>query len=340
MRFLYYCFFSFFLTNNLTAQVVSSSNSDKIEYNVIGDFSSNDYFSLDLTPFRSMIYGNYLNIGAGGALGLYNIAQRFSIEGEFIYNYGYAEILSSNCDFGLENYDKKSAKEFGGTLSYNISSSKKLFEENYVHLKDVKNISYYTTLPAKQLKIYSVQFGYKSIGMYNLSNPTFTSSYYDAAFDTTYTNKSEKTVRSFFQNSSIYVGVKFSKIINTKYSTAKFGNVQSDHLNEIYGGILVGFKPSFPQIYRYYYDSFKVNEISEAVQIPVVGQMEYENDFKFLPVGFKAGVSLSGKSTSGAMFCELALYPGYNRSIFQQLSLRAGLSIRIMRDFSPNVPID
>lgn len=309
----------------------NGSQKKVFEYELIGDFSSEPYFTADINFLRSMIYGNYANFGAGAGIGMYNIGKKLSLEGDFAYNYFTYTYKGTNFIFGIEDYNKKSSLEFGGTIGYNLFQTKKEIKECYTPLKNEGNVILHTMLPAIESITYSAHIGFKSIGMFNESAPSFTASFYDSQIDSTYVYYAENTVTNFFQNNSIYLGLKRTSIIDTRYLTKDYGEVGSDYVTEIYGGILLGFKPTFPRIYQYIKDEVYTTEINSTEQISTNGQIELESSYNFLPVGLKVGYVKSNKISGLGFNCEFAMYPGYNSKTLQQASIRAGVFYRLVK---------
>lgn len=304
------------------------------QYEEIGDLSEGGHFVADIVPLRSMIYGNYQNVGLGAGLSFYNIADKISLETDFAFNYFTYAWLESSLSFGIEDFDKKSSMEYGAVLGYTISSKKEK-KESYTHLQTVGNVIHYSMLPATRTRSIAVQAGFKSIGMYNQSTPSFTSAYYDPWYDTTTYNYGAKTVRNFFKSRSVYLGVKFTTTVDTRFKTDKYGEVSAHNMREIYGGLLVGMKSKMPTIYQYLQnDPYYVNEITDVAPLPLNGQKELESDYNFLPVGFRVGLLNSDKRSGFAFSWELAMYPGYNKSVLQQLSIRLGITYRILKNFN------
>ena len=309
----------------------NGSQKKGFEYELIGDFSSEPYFTADFNFLRLMNYGNYVNFGAGAGIGCYNIAKKVSLETDFAYNYFTYTYKGAGYTFGIEDYDKKNSLEYGGTIGYNLFQTKKEIKECFTPLKSEGNVILYSMLPATESITYSAHLGFKSIGMFNESAPSFTSSFYDSQIDSTYVYYGENTVTSFFQNSSIYLGLKRTSIIDTRYLTKDYGEVSSDNLTEIYGGILIGFKPKFPAIFQYIKDETYTDEINSVEQISTNGQTELESSYKFLPVGIKAGLIKSSKASAFGFNFEVALYPGYCSNVLQQATIRAGIVYRIVK---------
>ncbi len=309
----------------------NGSQKKGFESELIGDFSSEPYFTADFNFLRLMNYGNYVNFGVGAGIGFYNIANKVSLETDFAYNYFTYTYKGAGYTFGIEDYDKKNSLEYGGTIGYNLFQTKKEIKECYTPLKAEGNVIFYSMLPATESVTYAAQLGFKSIGMFNESAPSFTASFYDSQTNSTSVYYGENTVTSFFQNSSIYLGLKRTSIIDTRYLTKDYGEVSSDNLTEIYGGILIGFKPKFPAIFQYIKDETYTDEINSVEQISTNGQTELESSYKFLPVGIKAGLVKSSKSSAFGINFEVAVYPGYCSGVLQQASIRAGIIYRIVK---------
>ncbi len=329
-----------FFGYNIYAQRNNPSKNEDLksgfDYTEIGDFSDGSYLMFDIVPVRSMVYGNFQNVGLGAGINL-NLSNKFSFDLDFAYNYFTYAWLESSYDYGIEKFKKNSSLEYGSTLGYTVFNKKSKKESSYTYLgqdKENHSIYYYAMLPATVSKSLLVQVGYKSIGMYNMSEPTFTQYNYDETFNTTTIASYPNTVKSLFQNNSIYCGLKYSEIIDTRYKTDIYGEVSSTSMREFYGGLLVGLKQKFPTICQYYRNDFyDVNNITDAVPISAASQQELESDYKFLPYGFKAGYMNSDKDSGLAFNWELAMYPGYCRSVLQQLSIRLAVIYRINKNF-------
>jgi len=326
------------MTSNLSAQrnkplTKNGSPESDFKYEEIGDFSESPFFVADIIPLRSMIYGNNINMGSGIGLSLHNIAKKVSIETEFVYNYFNYEYLSSiNYYYGTKPAMGQKSVEFGGVLNYRIKSTKERFD-SYTLLKSQGITNTYSDLPANHTTAYFFQSGFKNIGMYNVSESKFTVNYTDPTTDSTYYTTANREVRSYFNNRALYVGIKRVVSSDTRYKTDKYGEVSTHDMSEIYGGLLIGLKSKFPTIYKYLReDSYETNMITSIAPIPTIGQQELESNYKYLPVGMRFGWMESDRRSGLAFSWEIALYPGYYRSILQQISMRLGINIRIIKN--------
>lgn len=303
------------------------------KYEEIGDFSEGAHFVADIMPLRSMVYGTYHNVGAGAGLSFYNLANKISIETDFSFNYFNYAWAEGSLYHGIENYDKKTSMEFGGVISYSLGTKKEK-KETYTYLQRIGNVIHYSMLPATHSRSILLQAGFKSIGMFNQSDVSFSDYDYDPYKDTSILTTGPRAVQNFFQSRSVYLGVKFLKTADTRYKTDKYGEVSAHNMSEIYGGLLIGMKTEIPDVYQYQHNSsYYPNDITDVVQIPAVGQQELERDYNYLPVGFRVGYLNSDKRSGFAFSWELAMYPGYNKSVLQQLSLRLGITYRILKNF-------
>lgn len=291
---------SVFISINLYSQrnnpLTKSKGSLKtgFEYSEIGDFSDAGHFIIDITPVRSMVYGNYQNVGSGLGLSVM-LNNKISFDADFAYNFYSYAWLDYRETYGLEKYKKNSSIEFGSNLGYTISN-KKVTKDAYTTLKVESNTIYYAMLPATVSKSIIAQVGFKSLGMFNSSEPTFTTYSYDSMYDTTYVILSPKKVKNFFQNKSLYLGLKYTEIVDTRYKTDIYGEVSATRLNEIYGGLLLGLKPAFNTISHYNTDDpYYPNEITSVVPILPSSQAELNSQYNFLPLGFKLGMMNSDK---------------------------------------------
>lgn len=338
MRLYFTLVFSTFLVGGTLAQrdnppTKKGTEQSGFKYEEIGDFSEDGHFVADIIPIRSMIYGTYHNIGAGAGLSFYNLGGKVSLETDFAFNYFNYPWAEGSLYHGIENYDKKSSMEFGGVISYSLSAKKEK-KETYTYLQSPGNVIHYSMLPATHSRSVLLQAGFKSIGMFNQSDVTFSDYYYDPYEDTATLIKGPKAVQNFFQSRSVYLGVKFLKTTDTRYNTDKYGEVSAHNMSEIYGGLLIGMKTEIPDVYQYQHNSsYYPNDITDVVPIPVAGQRELEEDYNFLPVGFRVGIMNSDKRSGFAFSWELAMYPGYNKSVLQQLSIRLGIHYRILKNF-------
>jgi hypothetical protein len=325
------------MTSNLSAQrnnppAKKGSLESDFKYEEIGDFSESSYFIADIIPLRSMLNFNYQNLGSGVGLGLYNIKGKFSIEADYIYNYFNYAYRNSEFSSSTLPYKKSSSMEYGGILGFTFKSKKEK-QDSYTLLKVEGNVRKYSNLPAVITTAYSFQIGFKSIGLYNLSNPTFTGKVINSMTDSISYKLISPTVRSLLNNRSLYLGVKRTISRNTKFKTDKYGEVRSTRLNEIYGGMLIGLKSKFPTIYQLFKeDNYEPQLITSVSTLPLNGQEELENNYKFLPVGMRLGWMNSDRSSGMAFSWEIALYPGYHMSVLQQVNVRLGLNFRIVKN--------
>jgi hypothetical protein len=326
------------ITSNLSAQrnnppSKNSSPESDFKYEEIGDFSKSPFFVADIIPLRSMIYGKNINLGSGIGLSFHNIAKKVSIETEFVYNYYNFEYISSiDYYYGTKPAMGMQSMEFGGVLSYTFKSSEERFD-SYTLLKSQGITNTYSNLPANHTTAFMFQTGFKNIGMYNVSESKFTVDFTDPTTDSTYYVSGNREVRSYFKNKALYIGIKRVVSSDTRFKTDKYGEVSSTNMSEIYGGLFFGLKSKFPTIYKYLReDSYQTNMITSLATLPSIGQQELESNYKYLPIGMRVGWMNSDRRSGLAFSWEIALYPGYYRSIFQQMSVRLGLNFRIVKN--------
>ncbi len=299
------------LNSSIYSQEISIKDTIKLE--ILDEVKSTTYFNVGADLIGLNLTGTHVLFGSGLNFDVSNIAEKFSLSGNYFYHYAVRDFTSSgNNPVGNEVPNSISLLHFN--VGYTISQKEKRKDESLTILKKGRT-SYYSWADTKSIISNKIRLGFLSTSQVNSGEtyaeittaPNFTFSVEDYSI--------------YSDLKCVEIGFAESKSTRSTFQVVNYGKRFNFEEKTRYIDLLIALPTKFPTISTLY-------------------QTEIEAVFSRLPVGLRLGSTrLSSNHLSKRVIwgskIELGLNPGYHDGIMTMASLiyfKMGLTLNFFKE--------